>query len=187
MGKRIVRNQKKSYLPLEIVFFLSFLTGIVLANILVAKGGNQYDIVNSYFLQQLKQTKINRADYLFYVLEIRLPVILGILILGMTSLYAVVHYFFASWVGLSFGFLMVTSIMNLGLEKLPFIFMSMFPHDVLYLVVYLAIMKIQWEYHRGGIKRRIWEWITLWAILAMTFLIGILMEVYISPEICRKL
>ena len=187
MEKRIVRNQNKIYLPLEIVFFLSFFIGIILANVLEAKNGNQYGIVNSYVLQQLTQTRIKRVVYLFYVLEIRLPVILAVLVLGMTWVYGVVHYLFTSWIGLSFGFLMVTSIMNLGLERLPFILMSMFPHDILYLLVYIAILKLQWQYHRGGTRRRLWEWITLWGMLAMAFLVGVLMEVYISPGICRKL
>ncbi|MGN0341317.1 MAG: stage II sporulation protein M [Roseburia sp.] len=187
MDKRIARDHNKNYLLLEIDFFLFFLTGIILANIYQSSVANHYGIVNSYFLQQLKQTRIDRADYLFYVLEIRLPVLLGILILGMTSVYAIVHFLYVSWFGVSFGFLVVTSIMNLGLDKVLFILMSVFPHGIFYLLVYVGILHLQWQYHRDTHRRRLREWMVLWILMGMTFLIGVLLEVYISPEICRRL
>lgn len=187
MGKRKKGKPYHDSLPFEIVFFLCFFAGIIFANLFQTQEMDSGSVINSYYLQELRQSPVNRLDYMFYVLEIRLPELLGILILGMTGIYVAVHYLFVSWIGVSLGFWMATSIMSLGVQRLPFILMCIFPQYIFYFFVYLEIVKLQRQYHRNEGKRRLGEWIALVAVLAMTFILGILMEVYLSPAICRHL
>lgn len=179
-------RERKGFLPLEITFFLAFFAGIILANLYGKNKTGQYGAVNTYFLQQLKQTSFRGNEYLLYVAGIRLPVILGLFLLGMTAAYAVVHYAYVSYAGASLGFLFVTGVMSLGIRRLPFLILSLFPHGLFYVLVYAGMVRLQWGYHRNYRKRSVREWVETCAMLTLLLTIGILLEVYVAPDLCRK-
>ena len=179
-------RERKGFLSLEITFFLSFFAGIILANLYGKSRTGQYGALNSYFVQQLKHTSFRGNGYLLYVAGVRLPVILGLFLLGMTAAYAVVHYIYVSYAGVSLGFLFVTAVMSLGIRRLPFLLLSLFPHGLFYVLVYVGMVRLQWNYHRNYRKRSVREWVETCAMLTLLFTIGILLESYVAPDLCRK-
>lgn len=91
MEQTVLLKNRHSFRFLEIVFLVCFLLGIVAAN-LYGKGRlEQYGIINTCFIQQLKYVHVSKIDFLIYIISIRIPVIFLLLVLGMTSLYRIVH------------------------------------------------------------------------------------------------
>lgn len=181
--EQAVRIQKRKLRLLEVLFFLFFLLGIILANLFQESQMNQYGVINSYFIQQLKYMQIHGGDFLVYILSKRLPVILLLCILGMTALHRTVHGCFLSWIGFTLGFLCVTAIRNLGAGAIGLILTSLFPHYLLYGAGYGMLLHVQRQYQEGGRRRTRVEWCALWGVIGMLFLLGMLSEAYINPSV----
>lgn len=174
-------KNRHSFRFLEIVFLVCFLLGIVAAN-LYGKGRlEQYGIINTCFIQQLKYVHVSKIDFLIYIISIRIPVIFLLLVLGMTSLYRIVHGAFLAWTGFAFGFLCVAAISNLGIGAVLLILGFLFPHYLFYGASYLITVHVQWRYHEAYAGKKIIEWIIVWSIILMLFLIGMITEAYINP------
>lgn len=166
---------------LEIIFLICFFLGIIAANLYGRGKLEQYGIINSYFIQQLKYVSVSKSDFLVYIISIRLPGMLLLLVLGMTSLYKAVHGVFLSWAGFSLGFLCVAAISNLGIAAVLLLLGFLFPHCLFYGASYLMTVRMQWKYHEAYTKRRIVEWGVLWSIILLLLLIGMITEAYINP------
>lgn len=177
--------RKRKLQLFEVLFFLFFLLGIILANLFKESQMNQYGVINSYFIQQLKYMQIHGGDFLVYILSKRLPVLLLLCILGMTVLYRTVHGCFLSWIGFSLGFLCVTAIRNLGAGAVGLILISLFPHYLLYGAGYGTLLHVQKQVQENCRRRSKVEWCAVWGIIGMLFLLGMLSEAYVNPSLCQ--
>lgn len=166
---------------LEIIMLAFFAIGIVTANLYGKSRLNQYGLMNHYFIQQIKYVSVNKADFFVYILSVRIPVLLFLLVLGMTSLYKFIHGAFLAWTGFSFGFICVSAISNLGMGAVLLVLGFLFPQILFYALCYLLLVFMQWNYHEHDRKKKRMEWMILFGILLMLFSIGVITEAYVNP------
>lgn len=178
-------TQKRKIRWFEMIFFLFFLLGIILANLFKESQMNQYGVINSYFVQQLKYIEIRGGDFLVYIISKRLPLLIFLCVLGMTVLYRAVHGCFLAWAGFSLGFLCVAAIRNMGAGAVGLIVLSLFPHYLFYGAGYGILLHMQRQYQENFRKRPRLEWCAIWGVIVMFFLLGMLSEAYVSPPLCQ--
>ncbi|MDE7062259.1 MAG: stage II sporulation protein M, partial [Lachnospiraceae bacterium] len=182
--EQAVSTQKRKIRWFEMVFFLFFVLGIILANLFKESQMNQYGVINSYFIQQLKYIEIRGGDFLVYIISKRIPLLVFLCVLGMTALCRTVHGCFLAWAGFSLGFLCVAAIRNMGAGAVGLIMLSLFPHYLFYGAGYGILLHMQRQYQEDLRKRPRLEWCAVWGVVAMLFLLGMLSEAYINPPLC---
>lgn len=181
------KTKQQKYLWIEIVFFASFTAGIVAANLFGQAKLEQTGILSTYFIQQFKYLTISKSDYLIYICGIRIPVVIFLLTFGMTMVYKLIHGGVMAWVGFSLGFVCVGAISNMGIRAIPVLLASVLPHYIFYGLGYAAMVRMQWNHHVAHQKKTMVEWVVLYAIVLVLFLLGILSETYISLELTQKI
>lgn len=190
----VVRPKRISRMKcLEYIFFGSFLLGIVFANLCGKENLGQFGIFNTYFLKQFQYAKIQDTDLLAYILETRVPVLIILILSGMTSFWYPLQILFVVWNGGIFGFLCVSGIMNLGAGAILMMGTALFPQYIFYVVMYLILLKTFSQIHApkevvyGGSKEsnRLWLLFVSGLVLAI-FMIGIMAEAYINPFLMKK-
>lgn len=178
--------KKKRIYHLDMVFFCTFFLGILLANLLQGKSKNRFFMLNEYYLQQFKYTKINTNQFFFYVVENRLPIFALLLLLSFTVVGILTHIVFVSYYGLSFGFLCVMAITNFGWKGFFYVIGFLFPHYLLYLFCYLLFLKIFYRKKEGQHTEQKTMILQIGVVLIL-FLIGMLLEGYVNPVLLSKI
>lgn len=183
--EQAVSKQKRKIRWFEMIFFLFFVFGIILANLFKESQMNQYGVINSYFIQQLKYVEIRGGDFLVYIISKRLPLLILLCVLGMTALYRAVHGCFLGWAGFSLGFLCVAAIRNIGAGAVGLIVISLFPHYLFYGAGYGILLHTQRQYQEELRRRPRLEWCAVWGVIVLVFVLGMLSEAYVNPSLCQ--
>lgn len=178
--------KKKQIYHLDMVFFCTFFLGILLANLLQRKSENRFFMLNEYYLQQFKYTKINSNQFFFYVLENRLLIFGLLLLLSFTVIGILTHILFVTYYGLSFGFLCVMAITGFGWKGFFYVIGFLFPHYPVYLLCYLLFLKIFCKAKEGQhIEQK--TMILQIGVVLLFFVIGMLLEGYVNPVFLSKI
>jgi hypothetical protein len=178
---------------LEYIFFVSFLIGIILANLFGKDNLGQFGIFNTYFLKQFQYAKIQDGDLLAYIMEVRTPILFILILTGMTGFWYPLQMIFVVWNGGILGFLCVSGIMNLGPGAILLMGTALFPQYIFYVFMYLVLLKTFNQIHSpkdviyGSAKESKRFWILFVAgIVIAIFLLGLLSEAYINPFLMKK-
>lgn len=171
---------------LDMVFFVSFFAGIVWANLLGDGSRNRFFLLNEYYLQQIKYTKVDYNGLLVHILENRLPALLLLGLLSFTLAGILTQIFFVGYFGISFGFLCVMAITNFGAKGMVYLFGFLFPHYLFYLAGYLLFLRLFWKAKEGAFPERRQMLIQI-LLLGICMVSGILSESYVNPVFLQKL
>lgn len=160
-------------------FLLGLFCGVLYANLIADTYLKTNGIFSSFFLSQYPSTQIDKTEFLFYLLKIRLLPI-GILILAAgLGLRKAASVMLLLWYGFLAGVLLVTSIMQLGIQGLFLSFLAVLPQIVFYVLAYAVVVwalfvwpQVKWSPAK-----------TVFVILV--FCLGILTEVYVNPVILK--
>ena len=180
---------------MEIIFMLSFIVGIIVANIFGKEKLSQYGIVNTFFLQQFKYSDINIYELFAYIFKLRIPIFIGISLIGMTNIWLIIHSMFIAWNGFSFGFLSVAAISSLGFKAIILMLVFLFPQYLIYTPCYCVLFSAQWQFHKNSElystdshKNKKYLMLGLsFLILCLVISFGILTESYLNPYIIKKI
>lgn len=180
------KERRMAAFHLDMVFFLSFFVGIVWANLLGENSKNRFFMLNEYYLQQLKYTRIDHNGLFIYILENRIPLLLLLILLSFTVAGIMVQILFVAYFGASFGFLCVMAITNFGWKGIVYIGGFLFPHYIFYLIFYLLFLRILVR-KKEGTENGGKEWVMQAGILVGLLLLGLLAESYVNPVFLQRL
>lgn len=183
-GKRERRTMSAYHL--DMVFFLCFFVGIVWANLLGDNSRNRFFMLNEYYLQQLKYSKIDYNGLLLYILENRLPYLLLMVLLSFTLAGILIQILFVGYFGASFGFLCVMAITNFGWKGLVYIGGFLFPHYIFYIIFYMLFLRIFIK-KKEGITTGRKELMMQAGVLIFLLILGFFSESYVNPIFLKRL
>ena len=105
-----IRENKKHFI---LFYMLGFFIGIVYANLMSKDYITSMGIFNEFFLSQYMQADVDVAEYIWYVVRIRVAPVAVICALGCTRLRKLVVVLFLLWTGFSSGMIMPSSVLKM--------------------------------------------------------------------------
>lgn len=179
----------------EIIYFMAFFCGILLANLLGIEQLKQYSIFNEYFLNQLSYVSVNYNDLLFYIAENRGIMFVLLLVFSVTKFGIPVHFLYIIWNGFSFGIAMVSVIVNFGFKGILVLCAFLLPQYLFYILTYIMLFYFSWQwtdivknekYRQPLFSKKIWA-VCFFIVMILLFFIGIMTESYLNPYIIKKI
>ena len=115
----------------------AFIAGIFMANFMGREAVSNAGILNDYFVEKFQYTEVNGQNLFFYIMGERVPLLLLLLLLTLTSLGLVGGLFMLGWQGFSVGFMLSTAIAKYGLKGILLVLGGLFPQYLFYFPVYI--------------------------------------------------
>ena len=179
----------------ELIYFLAFFCGILLANMLGSEQLKQYSIFNEYFLKQLSYVSVNYNDLFFYIAENRGIIFCLLFLFGITKFGMPVHFLYIIWNGFSFGIAMVSLIVNFGFKGILVLCVFLFPQYLFYIPLYFMLFyfSCHWadtrknEKYRKPLFSKTVLAVCFLGSLILLFFIGIMTESYLNPYLIKKI
>jgi hypothetical protein len=168
---------------LFIGFLLSFLAGVLLANLTGSDSRGLQNSLTYTYLGVLEDARPGFVELFFYVALRRFSLFFVLLFLGTGPRGIWAHRLFAAWSGLSYGYLCVLMVSVVGGYGILLGAFSLFPQCLLYVPVYLGLL----ELGLGEPVNRRWKRLLCVLFLIFLLLIGILLESYVNPILLQKL
>ena len=161
-----IRENKKHFI---LFYMLGFFIGIVYANLMSKDYITSMGIFNEFFLSQYMQADVDVAEYIWYVVRIRVALVAVICALGCTRLRKLVVVLFLLWTGFSSGMIMTSSVLKMGVKGIILCLIALTPHFIFYIAGY---MESRWNLSK-----------TVSFLLFIA--VGILLECYVNPVIMQ--
>lgn len=175
----------------------AFLAGIFLANIMGREAVSNAGILNDYFVEKFQYTEINGQNLFFYIIGERLPLLLLLLILTLTSLSMVGGILMLGWQSFSVGFMLSTAIAKYGMKGILLVLGGLFPQQLFYFTVYILYcylaMYLRQRLHKdkmgnGSDRGYIYgAWLIASIGILFIFMTGIFLESYMNPVILKNI
>ncbi len=168
-------QESKKFLALFCM--LGFIIGIIYANLMSKDYIAAMGIFNEFFLSQYSQAEIDMAEYLWYVVRIRVMPAVLIAALGCTRLRKGVVALFLIWTGFCGGMIMTAAVLKMGLKGLVLCLIALIPHLIFYTAGYLILLWYLFTYpeSRWNLSKMI--------SMGLFIIVGILLECYVNPII----
>ena len=164
---------------------LVFLTGFCIGMVFFYLSGGQ----NS-------SAGVNRPGFLEYVMGLRLKQLLFGVICALSSVGGLMAYFIIGWCGFGIGLMIFTLVYQYSMKGILLAFSMCLPQGIFYCILFLVIFRRYWVsdkkccHNEATIKvegqRQRRETAKTVVLAVLLFGMGILCEVYINPEIMRK-
>lgn len=173
------------------IILLAFFGGVVVANLIDREFLTTYGIMNDYFLSQYSYQKVDGNRLFCHIVVERGKAAFTIFLFGRVIDNRVFSVLTKSAVAAMFGFLIVVSIVNLGVRGILVSLCGLFPQWILYVMALVCCAN-----EGGGEVESVWDGgrydrsATGWGnrLLAIFFLlVGIFTESYINPVILSGL
>ncbi len=175
----------------------AFAAGILLANLMGREAVSNAGILNDYFVEKFQYTEINGQNLFFYIIGERIPLLLLLLALTVTSLGMAGGILMLGWQGFSVGFMLSAAIAKYGVKGILLVLGGAFPQYLFYFPVYVLYCyltaHLRKRLHRdktgNGTERGYiyGAWLIAAVGLILIFVMGIFLESYINPTILKKI
>lgn len=175
----------------------AFAAGILLANMMGREAVSNAGILNDYFVEKFQYTEVSGENLFFYVIGERVPLVLLLLMLTLTTLGMVGGILMLSWQGFSVGFMLSTAIAKYGVKGILLVLGGLFPQYLFYLPVYILYcyltnylrLRLSKDRIGNGSDRGyiLGAWMVSAAGLLLLFVAGIFLESYMNPLILKKI
>lgn len=195
---KIKSTEEKSMVMkyIRVAVLLCFVIGIIGANIMDKEHLNEFQVLNTYFIEKFKYIHINSLDLFWHIFEIRIPILLLLLLFAITDWGTLVGTLFLMWQGFAAGFLMAVAIISYGGKGILLMGTAAFPHYFIYVLIYVYYiylvdflrkrMRLEQGRFRKNIKK-IALCFGIYFIILSIYIVGILGESYISPYLLQKI
>ncbi len=171
-------------------FLLCFVLGIFGANLL-QKGGGGLSGWDGYWMESLRYQEIGKTELFYFIFSERLPRFLLFLLLSFTNLSVVLGIGYIGWQGFCVGTLMSSAVMAYGIKGMLLILIGMFPHYILYFLLYFGYLWLMRERksaqrlpQAAGKRRMLFFLCGL--LFFFLFVTGIFLESYVNPFFVKK-
>lgn len=175
----------------------AFAAGILLANLMGREAVSNAGILNDYFVEKFQYTEVSPQSLFFYIIGERVPLLLLLLALTLTTLGVVGGITMLGWQGFSVGFMLSTAIAKYGVKGMLLVLGGLFPQYICYMPVYILYCYLA-NYLRQRLSKDrmgngsdrgyiVGAWLVAAAGLLLLFVMGIFLESYINPLILKKI
>lgn len=184
-----------------LLFFLfGFFAGVLLVNM-----KTEYFLEDSLFfgeelLNRLSYTSFHNEQYMVYLLQNRMGIMLFLMVAATTILGIIILYLYVAWFGMSLGILMAVATIRYGGKGILVFLAAIFPQDILYVPAFLILVNLLHDlcaiiYFPGkmftsakGGKKQFWaKGIITYILLSGVVIIGVFFESYVNPYFLRKI
>lgn len=182
----------------EILWFLAFIMGILLANFMGRERTAGAGILNDYFIEKFKYANINGENLFFYIAGERMSLIIVLVLLTFSSFGMALGMINLGWQGFSIGFMLSAAVAKYGAGGILLVCGGMFPQYIIYMAVYAGNCGMAALFHQrrkqivqtGKISK---EQMRLYGVgaaagaaLILAYVVGIFLESYVNPIILKK-
>jgi len=180
---------------------LVFLTGFCVGMVFFYLTGGQKNagagsLLDREHLALMQDFEVNRSGLFAYVIGLRLKQFLFCAICALSSIGSLLAYSIMGWCGFEVGLIIFTLVYQYGIKGILLTFSMFLPQGIFYGILFLVIFRRYWGsdkkyYHnevtiKGEQHQKMEIAKTIVLAIAM-FSIGILCEIYVNPEIMRKI
>ncbi len=178
-----------------LVFLTGFCAGMVFFYLTGGKNAGEGSMLDGEHLALLQDFEVNRLGLFEYVAGVRLRQFC--VICALSSVGGLMAYSIMGLCGFEVGLLIFTLVYQYSMKGILLTFSMILPQGIFYAILFLIIFRKYWtsdkkschnevtvksERHRQRLDR-----IKTVVLGTLMFCIGILSEVYINPEIMRKI
>lgn len=139
--RRPERKQSRLFVGLVAA---GFMLGLLLMNIGKKALLENTGLLSEYTLYEMKYSEIDSNAFFLYVIQKRAGAALALAVLSTTWLGLAATWTCAVWLGISFGMLLMASLIRYGLKGILLILVGVFPQILVYFPV--AMLLLQWSY-----------------------------------------
>ena len=179
-----------------LVFLTGFCVGMVFFYLTRGKNASGGGLLDREHLMLLQNFEVNRPGFLEYVMGLRLKQLLFGVICALSSVGGLMAYFIIGWCGFGIGLMIFTLVYQYSMKGILLAFSMCLPQGIFYCILFLVIFRRYWVsdkkccHNEATIKvegqRQRRETAKTVVLAVLLFGMGILCEVYINPEIMRK-
>lgn len=177
------------------IFFLLFVFGVVFANMMGKAAGKDLGIMSGYFMDKYMYADIQGRELFLYLFYKRFFEWFWLILLGIGIYGMVAFHLYIGFLGFSFGFLSVITIMNYGAKGILLMLGFLFPQYLCYipgiLMMYYGISswkssKSKSQMQESGRYQRAYLFPMILLMCGLLFF-GILSESYVNPYILQNI
>lgn len=180
-----------------LVFLTGFCVGMVFFYLAGGQGAGSGGLMDREHLKLLQGFDADQSGLFEYVIGLRLKQLVLCIICSLSSIGGLLAYAVIGWYGFETGVIIFTLVYQYGIKGIFLTFSMFLPHMIFYGIVFLIIFHRYWESDtkcchneatekKGGRQNRI-EQIKKIILVFVIFSIGMLCEIYVNPEIMRKM
>lgn len=180
-----------------LVFLTGFCVGMVFFYLTGGQNAGAGGLLDGEHLAMLQDFEVNRLGLFEYVMGVRLRQFLFCVICALSSVGGLMAYSVMGWCGFEIGLLIFTLVYQYGMKGILLTFSMFFPQGIFYCILFLLIFRKYWTsdkkccHKEMTVKRernrQRMDRIKTVVLGLLMFCAGILCEVYINPEIMRKI
>lgn len=160
-------------------YMAGFFIGILYANVFAKNYMTSTGIFSEYFLSQYVAIDVIPEEYMLYILRVRLAPLALLILAAQTRFRKLVVAGAFIWLGFSGGMLIVSAIMQLGVEGILLFLIGITPQFAFYAMAYIVLL---WYFYTYPVAT--WnQGKTIFVLLTMA--LGILAEVYVNPILMK--
>ncbi len=183
------------------IMLIGFVVGILIMNIGKKILLENTGLLSEYTLYDMKYSAIDCKAFFVYVLQKRIGLMLVLAVLSTTWLGMVAAWTGAAWLGISFGMLVMASLLRYGLKGILLVGTGMFPQVLIYFPVALFILQWSYEFYtaiyyperlqtgqeRVGKNQLLRKKIIQFLLVTGVVIIGCILESYVNPILVLNL
>lgn len=173
-----------------LVFLTGFCIGMVFFYVLKGQNTLTGGLLDKEHLLNLQNFEVNQSGLFEYVIGLRAKQLLFCIICSLSSIGCVLAYSIMGWYGFEAGLIIFSLVYQYGIKGIFLTFSMFLPHGFFYAVVFLIVFSRYWSSDTKCCHKEVTEKIRnikKIILILVVFSIGILCEVYVNPEIMRKI
>ena len=172
---KILRSRKQM-----LAFFMpGFLFGILYINLTAQNMFSGPGIFRESFLRQYEAAEVTAAEYLLYLIKVRVIPFAGLMGLSFTRFRKIAAGGFLIWTGFSSGIVLSMAVLEMGMRGIGLCVVGVLPQFLLYISSYMVLLWYCWIYPQNRWNREK----TVFVVLTMG--IGMLLEAYVNPILVK--
>ncbi|MBD5545282.1 MAG: stage II sporulation protein M [Lachnospiraceae bacterium] len=198
--KAIGNREKREGANWLLFFVFGFFLGVLLVHL-----KTNYFLEDDLFfgeelLNRLSYTSFHNEQYMVYLLQNRIGILLFLLVAATTIFGIVILYLYVAWFGMSLGILMSVVTIRYGGKGILIFFAALLPQEILYIPAFLILVNLLHDlcaviYFPGkmfrsvgiGKKQFFARGAFTYMFLMGVVIMGVFFESYVNPYFLRKI
>ncbi len=180
-----------------LVFLTGFCIGMVFFYLSGGQNSSAGGLLDQEHLVLMQNFEADESGLFEYVLHLRAKQLLLGVICSLSSIGGIVAFSMMGWFGFEIGLMVFSLVYQYGIKGIFLTFSMFLPHGIFYCIVFLILFRKYWtgnkkcchkeETIKGRGSRQLLEAVKTVLLILAVFCVGILCEIYINPEIMRKI
>lgn len=180
-----------------LVFLTGFCAGMVFFYLTGGQNSGGGSLLDREHLALMQDFEVNRLGLFEYAAGVRLRQFLFCVICALSSVGGLMAYSIMGWCGFEAGLVIFTLVYQYGMKGILLTFSMFLPQGIFYCILFLVIFRGYWAGDKkcchkemtikGEKTRQRVDRIKTVVLGILMFAAGILCEVYVNPEIMRKI